>query len=173
MRGVCARKQGRPRWSPRRLCAAGMPLGSGTVTKGATVNGGAVRMGENAARRRQRACRGSTTVGVGHALASDARGGAVSATMMGGFDGYRNKYKETTALAPSSMKIKVVAPPEIKYSVWIGGSILASLSTFQQVIVLSQVNTLPCCFASSAYPNVVPEVLNLLLSEEIKILSMY
>ncbi|MQM09196.1 hypothetical protein Taro_042065 [Colocasia esculenta] len=40
--------------------------------------------------------------------------------------------KEITALAPSSMKIKVVAPPERKYSVWIGGSILASLSTFQQ-----------------------------------------
>ena len=31
------------------------------------------------------------------------------------------------------MKIKVVAPPERKYSVWIGGSILASLSTFQQM----------------------------------------
>lgn len=41
--------------------------------------------------------------------------------------------KEITALAPSSMKIKVVAPPERKYSVWIGGSILSSLSTFQQV----------------------------------------
>lgn len=41
--------------------------------------------------------------------------------------------KELTALAPSSMKIKVVAPPERKYSVWIGGSILSSLSTFQQV----------------------------------------
>merc|ERR1711990_635528 len=39
--------------------------------------------------------------------------------------------KELTSLAPSSMKIKVVAPPERKYSVWIGGSILASLSTFQ------------------------------------------
>ncbi|KAK7860638.1 actin-97 [Quercus suber] len=34
---------------------------------------------------------------------------------------------------PSNMKIKVVAPPERKYSVWIGGSILASLSTFQQM----------------------------------------
>lgn len=45
--------------------------------------------------------------------------------------------KEITALAPSSMKIKVVAPPERKYSVWIGGSILASLSTFQQVIISS------------------------------------
>jgi len=41
--------------------------------------------------------------------------------------------KELTTLAPSTMKIKVVAPPERKYSVWIGGSILASLSTFQQM----------------------------------------
>jgi len=41
--------------------------------------------------------------------------------------------KEITNLAPPSMKIKVVAPPERKYSVWIGGSILASLSTFQQM----------------------------------------
>lgn len=41
--------------------------------------------------------------------------------------------KEITALAPSSMKVKIVAPPERKYSVWIGGSILASLSTFQQM----------------------------------------
>ncbi|CAL0318850.1 unnamed protein product [Lupinus luteus] len=41
--------------------------------------------------------------------------------------------KEICALAPCSMKIKVVAPPERKYSVWIGGSILASLSTFQQM----------------------------------------
>nr|KAJ0202621.1 hypothetical protein LSAT_V11C500244070 [Lactuca sativa] len=41
--------------------------------------------------------------------------------------------KEITSLAPSSMKIKVIAKPERKYSVWIGGSILASLSTFQQV----------------------------------------
>ena len=39
--------------------------------------------------------------------------------------------KEITALAPSTMKIKIIAPPERKYSVWIGGSILASLSTFQ------------------------------------------
>jgi actin-related protein len=41
--------------------------------------------------------------------------------------------KEITALAPASMKIKIVAPPERKYSVWIGGSILASLSTFQSM----------------------------------------
>merc|ERR1712048_814867 len=41
--------------------------------------------------------------------------------------------KEMKAEAPQSMKIKIVAPPERKYSVWIGGSILASLSTFQQM----------------------------------------
>jgi actin beta/gamma 1 len=41
--------------------------------------------------------------------------------------------KELTALAPATMKIKVVAPPERRYSVWIGGSILSSLSTFQQM----------------------------------------
>ncbi|EIM85397.1 actin 2 [Stereum hirsutum FP-91666 SS1] len=39
--------------------------------------------------------------------------------------------KELTNSAPSSMRVKVIAPPERKYSVWIGGSILASLSTFQ------------------------------------------
>merc|ERR1711956_201990 len=31
--------------------------------------------------------------------------------------------KEITALAPSTIKIKIIAPPERKYSVWIGGSI--------------------------------------------------
>jgi len=41
--------------------------------------------------------------------------------------------KEVASLAPPNIKIKVIAPPERKYSVWIGGSILASLSTFQQM----------------------------------------
>jgi len=41
--------------------------------------------------------------------------------------------KELVNLAPSTMKIKIIAPPERKYSVWIGGSILASLSTFQEM----------------------------------------
>ena len=41
--------------------------------------------------------------------------------------------EQLTALAPSTMKIKVVAPRERKYSVWIAGSILSSLSTFQQM----------------------------------------
>jgi len=38
--------------------------------------------------------------------------------------------KDITAQAPASMQIKVIAPPERKFSVWIGGSILSSLSTF-------------------------------------------
>ncbi|KAE9417987.1 hypothetical protein Angca_008453 [Angiostrongylus cantonensis] len=43
--------------------------------------------------------------------------------------------KELTALAPRSMKVKIVAPPERKYSVWMGGSVLASLPTFQEMWV--------------------------------------
>merc|ERR1711972_378854 len=41
--------------------------------------------------------------------------------------------KEMTELAAESMSVKIVAPPERKYSVWIGGSILASLSTFEDM----------------------------------------
>ena len=41
--------------------------------------------------------------------------------------------KDITALAPNTMKIKIIAPPERKFSVWIGGSILSSLSTFQSM----------------------------------------
>jgi len=46
--------------------------------------------------------------------------------------------KEVTNLAPSTMKIKIVAPPERKYSVWIGGSILASLSTFENMWITKE-----------------------------------
>merc|ERR1712198_211895 len=46
--------------------------------------------------------------------------------------------KEISALAPSTIKIKIIAPPERKYSVWIGGSILASLSTFQEMWISKQ-----------------------------------
>ncbi len=46
--------------------------------------------------------------------------------------------KEITSAAPSTMEIKVIAPPERKYSVWIGGSILAWLSTFQQMWISKQ-----------------------------------
>ena len=46
--------------------------------------------------------------------------------------------KEVTALAPTTMKIKVVAPQERKFLVWIGGSILSSLSTFQTLWITKQ-----------------------------------
>ena len=42
---------------------------------------------------------------------------------------------EMKSIAPSQMRAKVVAPPERKYSSWIGGSILASLSFFEQIWV--------------------------------------
>lgn len=43
---------------------------------------------------------------------------------------------EIKRLALKDIKIKIYAPPERKYSTWIGGSILASLSTFKKVSVL-------------------------------------
>ena len=43
-----------------------------------------------------------------------------------------------TALAPSTMKINVVDPPERKYSAWMGGSILASLSNFKEMFITKQ-----------------------------------
>ncbi|KAJ7067421.1 actin 2 [Mycena amicta] len=46
--------------------------------------------------------------------------------------------KEMTAAAPAGVKVRIAAPPERKYSVWIGGSILASLSTFQNMWVSKQ-----------------------------------
>ena len=41
--------------------------------------------------------------------------------------------QEITNKIPSSIKIKIDAPPERKYSNWIGGSILGALSTFQNI----------------------------------------
>ncbi|XP_069168594.1 actin-1-like isoform X1 [Procambarus clarkii] len=46
--------------------------------------------------------------------------------------------KEITALAPSTMKIKISVPLERKHSVWVGGSMLASHSTFQQMWISKQ-----------------------------------
>ena len=39
--------------------------------------------------------------------------------------------KETLKLAPVDTKIKISAPPERRFSTWVGGSILASLATFR------------------------------------------
>jgi len=41
--------------------------------------------------------------------------------------------KELTLLVPSSVRLRVVAPPERRYSVWIGGSIVASLSNYKRM----------------------------------------
>jgi actin len=55
------------------------------------------------------------------------------------YDGIADRLTaEISRLAPSAIKVKVVAPPERKYSVWIGGSILSSLSTFQQMWITKE-----------------------------------
>eukprot|EP00455_Lapot_gusevi_P039308 TRINITY_DN4405_c0_g4_i1.p1 TRINITY_DN4405_c0_g4~~TRINITY_DN4405_c0_g4_i1.p1 ORF type:complete len:403 (+),score=66.51 TRINITY_DN4405_c0_g4_i1:101-1210(+) len=46
--------------------------------------------------------------------------------------------KEIKTLAAPNTQVKVSAPTPRKYSVWIGGSILASLSTFQQMQITRQ-----------------------------------
>jgi len=73
----------------------------------------------------------------------DVRSSMYSNTVLSGgstmFSGIGDRMqKEITNLAPSSMKVKVICPPERKYSVWIGGSILSSLSTFQQMWISKQ-----------------------------------
>lgn len=52
---------------------------------------------------------------------------------------------EVQRVAVKDMRIKIFAPPERKYSTWIGGSILAGLSTFRKVGL-----------ASSLFSNLVP-----------------
>ena len=48
--------------------------------------------------------------------------------------GFGNRLlSEVQRLAPKDTKIIISAPPERKYSTWIGGSILAGLSTFRKV----------------------------------------
>ncbi|KAH3848537.1 hypothetical protein DPMN_090904 [Dreissena polymorpha] len=55
------------------------------------------------------------------------------------FPGYVDRMrKEITALALPNMQTKIIAPPERKYSAWIGGSILSSLSTFQKMWISKQ-----------------------------------
>jgi actin-related protein len=47
-------------------------------------------------------------------------------------------HKEVIALAPSTMKINVFDPPERKFSAWMGGSILASLTNFHPMFITKQ-----------------------------------
>jgi len=57
--------------------------------------------------------------------------------MSGGSTMYANiaerLQKELTKLAPATMKIKVYAPPERRFSVWICGSILCGLISFENM----------------------------------------
>ena len=39
--------------------------------------------------------------------------------------------KELKNVSPDSMNVNIIAPPERKYSAWIGASILTSLETFE------------------------------------------
>ncbi|KAL6071091.1 hypothetical protein STEG23_029640 [Scotinomys teguina] len=54
------------------------------------------------------------------------------------YPGIADQTQKITALVPSTMKIKIIALPQCKYSMWIGGSILAFLSTFQQMWISKQ-----------------------------------
>uniref|UniRef100_A0A8C6TCP8 Beta-actin n=1 Tax=Neogobius melanostomus TaxID=47308 RepID=A0A8C6TCP8_9GOBI len=73
--------------------------------------------------------------GVTHTCDVDIRKDLYANTVLSGgttmYPGIADRMqKEITAL--------IIAPPERKYSVWIGGSILASLSTFQQMWISKQ-----------------------------------
>lgn len=46
--------------------------------------------------------------------------------------------KELQSLAPTGKKAYTIAPPERKYSAWLGGSILALLDNFKQVMFVSK-----------------------------------
>lgn len=57
-------------------------------------------------------------------------------TMHRGFE--ERILKEIVDLTPCTTKIKVIAPPNRQYSAWVGGSHLASISTFQQMWISAQ-----------------------------------
>jgi actin-related protein len=46
--------------------------------------------------------------------------------------------KQIEILAPAGKKIKIIAPRDRKYSVWIGGSIISSLHTFKQMWITKE-----------------------------------
>ncbi|MFX1537359.1 MAG: actin, cytoplasmic 2 [Promethearchaeota archaeon] len=76
--------------------------------------------------------------------------------------------KELIDMVPENIEIRIIAPPERRYSVWIGGSILGSLRTFQKLwttrkdyddlnrsklhyqINLHQINDLSCPFCGGS-----------------------
>jgi len=55
------------------------------------------------------------------------------------FPGFGDRLlNEVKHLAPKDIKLKISAPPERKYSTWMGGSILASLTTFKKMWISSE-----------------------------------
>ena len=46
--------------------------------------------------------------------------------------------KEITAITPPPMKVNVVAPPDRKYSTWIGGALLTRSATFNNMCISRQ-----------------------------------
>ena len=65
-------------------------------------------------------------------------------------DGFPERIeKEVACLAPKEMKVKVHAPPERKYSVWIGGSLLGSWESFAS-----------CAVSRSEYKEVGPRIVH-------------
>ncbi len=61
---------------------------------------------------------------------TSSRGRSLLTASQGFGDRLLNEVKK---LALKDVKIKIYAPPERKYSTWIGGSILAGLNTFKKV----------------------------------------
>jgi actin-related protein len=47
-------------------------------------------------------------------------------------------HKELQSLAPTGKTVKVIAPPERKYSAWLGGAILASLEGFRNTMFVTK-----------------------------------
>merc|ERR1712136_526012 len=75
--------------------------------------------------------------------------------------------KEITGLAPSTMKIKIIAPPERKYSVWIGWSIHRP----QKMLLNS--HTVPDLFSLQAALDIAFQPFNNLFSSSIFLFFLY
>jgi len=55
------------------------------------------------------------------------------------FDGFGDRIlNEIRKKIPKNMKLKIMSPPERKYTAWIGGSILSMLAPFQQMCITKQ-----------------------------------
>jgi len=72
-----------------------------------------------------------TRTGLGQLLFAGTEAGAVAKLLGQTPKSIQRMMKKSVIDVP--VKVKIVAPPERRYYVWIGGSILASLSTFQEM----------------------------------------